>query len=103
MAEYQDEAYARLYDERLQRIKQAGGAAAQSETQAEVARWLALWMAFDDIVHVARLKLAQSRLQRVKREVKAKDDQVLKVYDHFKPGAAEFCCFGYLKPGPSAC
>ena len=90
VAEYQDEAYARLYDERLQRIKQAGGAAAQSETQAEVARWLALWMAFDDIVHVARLKLAQSRLQRVKREVKAKDDQVLKVYDHFKPGAAEF-------------
>jgi len=110
VADYQDEAYARLYDERLQRIASAEGserlsdavgsvgpagqkgstARAPGPAQIESARWLALWMAFDDIVQVARLKLAVSRLARVRREVKATDDQVLKVYDHFKPGSAEF-------------
>ncbi len=117
--DYQDEAYARLYDERLQRIERAEAAAesqvpgrssvAESDTnarsrdsvaartaagvglaQTEAARWLALWMAFDDIVQVARLKLSASRLARVRREVKAGEGRLLKVYDHFKPGAAEF-------------
>lgn len=95
VAAYQDEAYARLYDERLARIDAAeraadpagahGGAVGQ-----EMARWLALWMAFDDIVRVAALKLAASRQDRVRREVKAGDGDVVKLYDHFKPGVPEF-------------
>lgn len=55
-----------------------------------MARWLALWMAFDDIVRVAALKLAASRQARVRREVGARDDEIVKLYDHFKPGAPEF-------------
>jgi indolepyruvate ferredoxin oxidoreductase beta subunit len=84
VASYQDEAYARLYDERLARFDPWPG------VQAELARWLALWMAFDDIVHVAALKLAASRQDRVRREVKAGDDELVKLYDHFKPGVPEF-------------
>ena len=84
VAAYQDEAYARLYDERLHRF------AAWPAVQAELARWLALWMAFDDIVRVAALKLAPSRSERVRREVRAADDEIVKVYDHFKPGVPEF-------------
>jgi indolepyruvate ferredoxin oxidoreductase beta subunit len=84
VASYQDEAYAWLYDERLARFDPWPG------VQAELARWLALWMAFDDIVHVAALKLAASRQDRVRREVKAGDHELVKLYDHFKPGVPEF-------------
>ena len=85
---YQGEAYVRLYDERLARVEAAAGAG--GEAAAEVTRWLALWMAFDDIVHVAGLKLAAARQARVRREVGARDDEIVKVFDHFKPGVPEF-------------
>jgi indolepyruvate ferredoxin oxidoreductase beta subunit len=55
----------------------------------ETTRWLALWMAFDDIIRVADLKSRASRWDRVTQEVKAKEGDVLKVYDHFKPGVPE--------------
>ena len=92
---YQDAAYVRLYDERLARVLAAtasspGDEADRSGIVQEMTRWLALWMAFDDIVHVAGLKLAASRQLRVQREVKAAPGEVLKVYDHFKPGVPEF-------------
>lgn len=83
VASWQDEAYAKVYDERLNRF------AAHPAVQQELARWLALWMAFDDIVRVAALKLAASRQARVRREVAAADDEIVKLYDHFKPGVPE--------------
>jgi indolepyruvate ferredoxin oxidoreductase, beta subunit len=93
LREYQDAAYVRLYDERLARIEAAArpsaGAGVPNEIVDGVTRWLALWMMFDDTVRVAALKLADSRWQRVKREVAARDDEVVKVFDHFKPGVAE--------------
>ncbi len=89
VAAYQDEAYARLYDQRLARIRAAAPDGRRDEIEAETARWLALWMSYDDIVRVAALKLSPSRLQRVRREVGATDDEVVRVYDHFKPGVPE--------------
>src|SRR6476660_1305990 len=59
-------------------------------TTREMARWLALWMAFDDIVRVADLKSRASRWSRVKGEVKLGDADLLRLYDHFKPGVPEF-------------
>jgi len=63
----------------------------------EAARWLVLWMAFDDVVRVAALKLRASRAARVKREVAAREDEIVKVFDHFKPGAPEIA--GLLPAG----
>jgi indolepyruvate ferredoxin oxidoreductase, beta subunit len=95
MIEYQGRAYADLY---LQRVKMVLAAERQGDpdgrhdfaTTRETARWLALWMAFDDIVRVATLKSRASRWDRVRQEVKAGDADLLRVYDHFKPGAPEF-------------
>jgi indolepyruvate ferredoxin oxidoreductase beta subunit len=95
MLEYQGRAYADLYVQRLQQVlkaeQQADPAAAHGHaTTREMARWLALWMAFDDIVRVADLKSSASRWQRVHGEVKTGAGDLLQVYDHFKPGAPEF-------------
>jgi indolepyruvate ferredoxin oxidoreductase beta subunit len=91
LVEYQGPAYARLYVQRLERLLDAESASADAAhpVTAETTRWLALWMAFDDIIRVADLKSRASRWDRVTQEVKAKEDDVLKVYDHFKPGVPE--------------
>ena len=95
LTDYQDSAYAALYLKRLQGVAAAERAADPAATQnwaltVEAARWLALWMAFDDIVRVAAHKASAARAQRVRREVGATGDEIVKVYDHFKPGVAEF-------------
>ncbi len=104
MLEYQGPAYASLYLERLQQVLEAERASDpvgvhHFRTTREMARWLALWMAFDDIVRVADLKSRAARWERVKGEVKAGEDDLLKVYDHFKPGIPEFAA---LLPAPVA-
>jgi indolepyruvate ferredoxin oxidoreductase beta subunit len=102
--EYQDDAYGELYLQRLRTVLRAERAADPRGEQGwaitrEMARWLALWMAFDDIVRVADLKSRASRWQRVRAEVKAGEADLLRVYDHFKPGVPEFAA---LLPLPLA-
>ncbi len=94
LREYQGGRYAIRYLERMQRVIQAEQRADPKGTQSyrlsrETARWLALWMSYDDIARVADLKSRASRMARVRAEVKATDSDVLAVYDHFKPGVTE--------------
>ncbi|MDH5538617.1 MAG: indolepyruvate oxidoreductase subunit beta family protein [Rhizobacter sp.] len=94
MLDYQDHAYAGLYLERMARIHAAEcsgdpqGAQGWATTR-EMARYLALWMAFDDIVRVADLKCRAARHTRVRGEVKVQGGELLRVYEHFKPGVPE--------------
>ena len=109
---YQGAGYARQYLDRVAAVLQAEQAQAAGSTHPEAdaaaegtaqvasvdgwpitretARGLAVWMAFDDVIRVAELKSRSARLQRVRDEVRAGPQDVLKVYDHFKPGVPEF-------------
>ncbi|MES2940620.1 MAG: indolepyruvate oxidoreductase subunit beta family protein [Pseudomonadota bacterium] len=95
LLDYQGKWYAELYLRRLRAILAAETAADPQAQHAfattrDTARWLALWMAFDDILRVADLKSRATRAARVQREVKAREGDLLRVYDHFKPGVPEF-------------
>jgi len=91
--EYQNLAYAQSYLQQLNAIWDTEKKVAPDNSTwpvtEECARWLALWMAFDDVIRVADLKSRTSRLDRVRGEVKAQDTDLLKIYDHFKPGVPE--------------
>jgi len=104
LLDYQDVAYADLYVRRMQRVLD-GERASDPEaahdyaTTREMARWLALWMAFDDVIRVADLKLRGSRRLRVRKEVRAGEGDIVKIYDYFRPGVAELAG---LLPAPLA-
>ena len=102
--EYQDAAYGALYLDRMRRVRDAEAsadptAADDGTLTRDVARWLALWMAYDDIVRVADLKSRASRRQRVRSEARVADGDVVKTYDYFKPGLPEIAA---LLPVPLA-
>jgi indolepyruvate ferredoxin oxidoreductase beta subunit len=95
LCDYQHRSYALQYVQRLQQVLDVEISVDPLHTHhyqatRETARWLALWMAFDDIVRVADLKSRASRRQRVALEVKQQDGELLRVYEHFKPGIPEF-------------
>jgi indolepyruvate ferredoxin oxidoreductase beta subunit len=85
LIDYQGQKYANLYQERIKPF--LGG---DEKLAAEVARHLALWMAYEDIIRVADLKTRASRFERVRREVGAKDGEPVVVIDYLKPGVEEF-------------
>jgi indolepyruvate ferredoxin oxidoreductase beta subunit len=102
VVEFQDPRYGELYLSRLRMIDAAERAADPRGVRAghvlrETARFLALWMAFDDVVRVAALKCRAARFARVRREIGAGDEDVVRIVDHFKPGVPELA--GLLPPG----
>ncbi len=95
LVEYQDRNYAELYLDRLSRVLEAERAIDGQGVHAfalthESARFLALWMAFDDIVRVADLKCRASRFARVRHEVAAGNGDIVRIVDYLKPGLPEF-------------
>lgn len=95
VADYQDEAYARLYLERLDKLLAV--APKEEAVIEETARHLALWMAYEDIVRVADLKSRAERYATVRDEVRADDGQPIRIVEFFKPGLEEVAAL--LTPG----
>ncbi|MGH8687888.1 MAG: DUF6537 domain-containing protein [Burkholderiales bacterium] len=92
LRDYQGEAYARLYLERMSTLGRVDAAIV-----GEAGRQLALWMSYEDIIRVADLKTRRSRFARVRREVGAKDGEPVTVIDYLKPGVEEVASL--LPPG----
>ncbi|HTP61131.1 MAG TPA: DUF6537 domain-containing protein [Burkholderiales bacterium] len=84
LTDYQGAAYANLFRQRIEPFEKI-----DRELAAEVARQLALWMSYEDIVRVADLKTRASRFERVRKEVGAKDGEPVVVIDFLKPGVEE--------------
>lgn len=87
LMDYQDADYAALYLDRLERI--ASHDRAPHLLSSEAARYLALWMSYEDTIRVADLKTRASRIGRVRAEVKASDDQILDVTEYMHPRLQE--------------
>lgn len=84
LADYQDEAYAKLYLDRLEPF-----VSADADVVRELARHLALRMSYEDVFRVAQHKARSERFQRIRAEVSAKADEPVEVQDFFKPGVRE--------------
>lgn len=93
--DFQDVRYGALYLDRIERIlnldHQSGGATRRLQLSRLVAKHLALWMAYDDIVRVADLKTRRSRFERLRGDVRAADGQIVRVWEYLHPRVEEFC------------
>jgi indolepyruvate ferredoxin oxidoreductase beta subunit len=91
LLDYQDEAYADLYLDRLGAIAALDAAETAWALTRETARHLALWMSYEDTIRVADLKTRRNRIARVHEEVGATPDQVVEVTEFMRPRLQEFC------------
>jgi indolepyruvate ferredoxin oxidoreductase beta subunit len=99
--DYQDEAYAGLFLDRVERIlsfepTETGNA----RLTAATARSLALWMCFEDVMRVAQAKTRRGRAQRIRTEVRAGAGELVQVREFVKPRVEEIC--GTLPAGLGA-
>jgi indolepyruvate ferredoxin oxidoreductase beta subunit len=85
LIDYQEEAYARLYLDRLDTVARLNDDALAAET----ARHLALRMSFEDVIRVAQLKLKPERFAAIEREQRVGPDQPYTVAEFLKPGVEE--------------
>ena len=95
LVDFQDRRYARSYLDRLDRVIKAErdlqGEAFQFHLSGEVARQLAVWMSFEDVIRVADLKTKPDRLTRIREEVGVAPGQRLALTEFLKPGVEEWC------------
>lgn len=91
-ADWQNLRYAERYLDRLkpildvERVMADAGAYPLTE---EVARRLALWMAYEDLIRVADLKSRADRFAKIRDEVRAKPGEPVRTREIMKPGVEE--------------
>jgi indolepyruvate ferredoxin oxidoreductase beta subunit len=91
LCDYQDPAYAGLYLDRLARIRALDPGTEGFRLTVETARYLALWMSYEDTIRVADLKIRDSRFRRVRDEVRADPGQPIAIVDYMHPRLREAC------------
>lgn len=92
--DYQNRKYADRYLERVERVyaaERTSGATKEFPITAAVARFLALWMSYEDVIRVADLKSRPARVRRIRDEAGAKPDEPIRIIEYMKPGIEEWC------------
>ncbi len=90
--DYQDAAYAGTYLDRLQAVRDADraqGGGPMFMLTRETARFLALWMCYEDVARVADLKSRLERFDGIRADAEIGADLPIKVVEFFKPGYDE--------------
>jgi indolepyruvate ferredoxin oxidoreductase beta subunit len=88
LVDYQDFVYAALYLDRIERTLRQRP---DDTVCAELARYLALWMSYEDTIRVADLKTRDTRLARVRAEVRAIEAQPVAIEEYLHPRVEEVC------------
>ncbi len=95
VVEFQDVAYGTEYLDRLAdlwpHLQRSCDAERGHVALVEAARWVAVAMAYDDVIRVADLKVRAERLQRLRREVGAAESEVVGATEFFHPRLEEVC------------
>lgn len=91
LMDYQDRAYAAEYLDRLAAIHALDDGHDDWRLTRETARRLATWMAYEDIIRVADLKVRAARSTRVRAEAGLVGGQVLRVTEYMHPRLQEIC------------
>lgn len=103
VVDFQDPSYGALYLDLLEKglgvDRAAGGDAKHYRFTRDLAKYLANAMAYDDVIRVADLKTRASRIARLRSDVRAGDDQIVRVFEFMHPRVEEACD---LLPAPIA-
>lgn len=91
VVDFQDAAYGHLYLDRLRDLAASDVAAHGFVLTREAAKYLAKAMAYDDVIRVADLKTRAARFERVRKEARATDGQVIHVTEFMHPRVEEIC------------
>jgi indolepyruvate ferredoxin oxidoreductase beta subunit len=91
LADFQDEAYAAEYLDRLAPIRDLENArrTEDSELLREAGRYLALWMSYEDAIRVADLKIRRQRFERIVGESRAGATQIVTIHEFLHPRLQE--------------
>jgi indolepyruvate ferredoxin oxidoreductase beta subunit len=95
LIDFQDARYAAEYLERMGSVagvdSAGGGRFRQCVLTRETARYLALWMSYEDVIRVAQLKTRPARLARIRRELGARPQEPVQIREFLDPGLEEIC------------
>ena len=92
VADYQDVAYAAEYLDRLEPIAALDQQHGRGDFTLlrETGRYLALWMSYEDAIRVADLKTRRTRFERVQKEARVNERQLLEINEFLYPRVEEF-------------
>ena len=91
LADYQDARYGAEFLERVGEILPLDDEKRGYRLAQAAAKGLALWMSFEDTIHVAHLKTRRARQERLRAEASLQAGQVMRVTEFLKPRVEEIC------------